>query len=262
MVIRNIREHVAAHNWFAVAVDVGIVVLGVFLGTQVSNWNSERLDTRRADSYRLRLVDELDFNTRQYDLQNSYYLQAKAYGLAALSDLDGTKRLSDNEFLIAAYQLTQTDSTKAKTGVFNEVTANGLVDLLGDPEALQAGSDFYLTAEVVQRIIEINLPYRTVLREAMPYGVQMKIRTECGDRSVYYGKRLVGIRLVVPCPLQLEPAEAAEAARAVRSTPDLKPQMTRYIASLDEKLVNLVLARDQANAFREKLAASSRPSPA
>lgn len=33
-------------------------------------------------------------------------------------------------------------------------------------------------------------------------------------------------------------------------------QMTRYIASLDEKLVNLVLARDQARAFQKRLQAA------
>jgi len=44
MVIRRIRDHVADQNWFAVAVDLGIVVAGVFLGTQVSNWNASRQD--------------------------------------------------------------------------------------------------------------------------------------------------------------------------------------------------------------------------
>ena len=40
--IRRIREHVAHHNWFAVAIDLAIVVIGVFLGTQASNWNQTR----------------------------------------------------------------------------------------------------------------------------------------------------------------------------------------------------------------------------
>ncbi len=31
MVIRRVREHVASHNWFAVAVDLAIVAIGVFL---------------------------------------------------------------------------------------------------------------------------------------------------------------------------------------------------------------------------------------
>ena len=37
MVIRRIREHVAAQNWFAVGIDVVIVVVGVVVGTQVNN---------------------------------------------------------------------------------------------------------------------------------------------------------------------------------------------------------------------------------
>ena len=44
MVIHRIREHVAHHNWFAVAVDLAIVVVGVFLGTQANNWNQDRID--------------------------------------------------------------------------------------------------------------------------------------------------------------------------------------------------------------------------
>ena len=36
MVIRRIREHVATQNWFAVAIDLVIVVLGVFLGDRKS----------------------------------------------------------------------------------------------------------------------------------------------------------------------------------------------------------------------------------
>ena len=38
MVIRRIREHVAAH-WFAVGIDFLIVIAGVFLGTQANNWS-------------------------------------------------------------------------------------------------------------------------------------------------------------------------------------------------------------------------------
>lgn len=260
MVIRRIREHVAAQNWFAVGIDLAIVVLGVLIATQVSNWNGERIEAARAQDYRNRLVDELDFNARQYALQAAYYEQAKKYGLQALADLDGSIPLPDREFLIAAYQLTQTDTTKAKTGVYAEMAASGLTDRLGDNETQGLASDFYLTAEVVQRLLESILPYRTSLREVMPYEVQITIRTICGDREVHFGGRIVGIKLVVPCPLRFDPAIASTAARTVRSTPDLRRQMTRYIASLDEKLDNLRLAHEQAEAFRKRLLkASPRP---
>ena len=39
MLLRRISEHVKNQDWFAVCVDFCIVVVGVFIGIQVSNWN-------------------------------------------------------------------------------------------------------------------------------------------------------------------------------------------------------------------------------
>ncbi|MEO7504077.1 MAG: hypothetical protein ABIT69_02715 [Sphingomicrobium sp.] len=240
-------------------IDVGIVVLGVFLGTQVSNWNQARIESAKAEEYRARLASELDFDARQYGLQAAYYRQAQNYGLKALADLDGTRRLSDSDFLIAAYQLTQIDTTHAKTGVYAEMAAAGLTDRLGDYETQQLASDFYLTAEVAQRMIETTLPYRTLLREVMPYAIQTAVRDRCGDRNVFYNGRLVGITLVIPCPLKIDPTPAAQAARTLRAVPGLERQMTRYIASIDEKTFNLELAGRQARSFRTRLLALPGP---
>jgi hypothetical protein len=44
MILRRITEHAKAQNWFAVAVDFVIVVVGVFIGIEVSNWNAARAD--------------------------------------------------------------------------------------------------------------------------------------------------------------------------------------------------------------------------
>ena len=44
MILRRITEHVKAQNWFAVGLDFLIVVVGVFIGIQVSNWNAARSD--------------------------------------------------------------------------------------------------------------------------------------------------------------------------------------------------------------------------
>ena len=47
MILRRISENVKSQNWFAVAVEFIIVVVGVFMGLQVQDWNearNERLD--------------------------------------------------------------------------------------------------------------------------------------------------------------------------------------------------------------------------
>ena len=40
MLLGRVIAHVKAQNWTAVALDFLIVVMGVFIGLQVSNWNA------------------------------------------------------------------------------------------------------------------------------------------------------------------------------------------------------------------------------
>src|SRR5210317_607818 len=42
MILRRISENVRSQNWFAVAVEFVIVVVGVFMGLQVQDWNEAR----------------------------------------------------------------------------------------------------------------------------------------------------------------------------------------------------------------------------
>jgi hypothetical protein len=39
--LRRVTGHVQKQDWFAVGVDFAIVVVGVFVGIQVSNWIDE-----------------------------------------------------------------------------------------------------------------------------------------------------------------------------------------------------------------------------
>ena len=53
MLLRRITEHVKGQNWTAIALDFFIVVVGVFIGIQVSNWN-ERLAFEKREQVLLR----------------------------------------------------------------------------------------------------------------------------------------------------------------------------------------------------------------
>jgi hypothetical protein len=60
-------EHVKTHNWLSVAIDFAIVVVGVFVGLQVSNWNAARERTERTakivEAVRQDLRDGIDVET-------------------------------------------------------------------------------------------------------------------------------------------------------------------------------------------------------
>ncbi len=58
MLLRRITEHVKAQNWFAVGIDFVIVVIGVFIGIQVANWNEARVDRTQEREIVLQLIAE------------------------------------------------------------------------------------------------------------------------------------------------------------------------------------------------------------
>ncbi|MFT5520824.1 MAG: hypothetical protein ACI9IA_001421 [Enterobacterales bacterium] len=44
MILRSVTKHVKEQNWFAVVLDLFIVIFGVFIGIQVANWNESYSD--------------------------------------------------------------------------------------------------------------------------------------------------------------------------------------------------------------------------
>ena len=59
MILRRITKHVKDQNWFAVVLDFFIVVAGVFIGLQVSNWNDARAIRISESDFLGRLHDDI-----------------------------------------------------------------------------------------------------------------------------------------------------------------------------------------------------------
>jgi len=59
MILRRVTAHVKAQNWFAVALDFLIVVVGVFVGIEMANWNQARQDRQEERRYYGQLLVDL-----------------------------------------------------------------------------------------------------------------------------------------------------------------------------------------------------------
>ena len=59
MLLRTITKHVREQNWFAVALDFFIVVTGILIAFQITNWNEARVDARSERVLLERLHDEI-----------------------------------------------------------------------------------------------------------------------------------------------------------------------------------------------------------
>ena len=60
MILRRIKSHVEKENWFAVALDFGIVVVGILIAFQITNWNEARNDRHLEMQYLSLLVTDLE----------------------------------------------------------------------------------------------------------------------------------------------------------------------------------------------------------
>jgi len=79
MILRRIAENIRSQNWFAVAVEFVIVVVGVFMGLQVQDWNEARKER----------IEERDLLNRLYE-ETLGLLEAQReelVGLRARADL-------------------------------------------------------------------------------------------------------------------------------------------------------------------------------
>lgn len=93
MILRRLRAHVEAENWFAVAIDFVIVVVGVFIGIQVANWNEAQQDRARLSQAVEALRGELAWN---------YFVAQERLSLKAC-------RVQQMNRVVAALQDTETD---------------------------------------------------------------------------------------------------------------------------------------------------------
>ena len=59
MFLRRLADGMQTHNWFNVAIELLVLVVGIFLGLRVDDWNQKRLDRNDEQIFLNRLHEEL-----------------------------------------------------------------------------------------------------------------------------------------------------------------------------------------------------------
>ncbi|QDP19266.1 hypothetical protein [Sphingomonas xanthus] len=106
--LARIAQRIRAHDWFAAAIEVAIVVLGIFLGLQVTQWNEERQDRAREISLMMNVarnlredVAEMDENIRTA----SSRMASLDYLLRLAGDWDPPREFPSSRFAIQVEQV-------------------------------------------------------------------------------------------------------------------------------------------------------------
>jgi hypothetical protein len=235
VVIRRIRKHVATHNWFAVSIDVLIVFAGVFLGIQANNWNEARIADKAARTDRTRLIEDLRTNELDFAGRLSYYGDVRRHALRALEGFSSPDADLGEAFLVDAYQASQIRARPMRRFTYDQLVSAGGLSGVGDENVRAQAAAYYLALTATDAELANLPPYRERIRREMPYAVQDRIRSRCGEQ----GRDVKGavIRsLPASCRTGLDRPTIAKAVAQLRAAPGMDRDLTRYVTDIDQKL--------------------------
>lgn len=246
MILRRIAEHLKTQNWTAVGLDLAIVIVGVFIGTQVSNWNQSRIERRETERMLGELQPALQGFTDYFDTSGPYYATTRAWADKAFAGWRRDPAVSDEQFVIAAYQASQIYTFGVDGEIWASIFGGDRLREIDDVEVRRGLAVLMTFNYEGVDLPAIATPYRQQVRSVIPEDVQDAIRAECGDQQI--GRRLLELRLPQTCDLDLQDSRFAIAAASLRAHPELVNELRWHRAAIASFLDNLaVLDRETRN---------------
>ncbi len=253
MLLRRITEHVKAQNWFAVGIDFFIVVIGVFLGIQVANWNATHANIRTAQAAVDNVQAELSSNRERIQIWIDNYETLSKHALATLDELERPEEQRGERFVVDAYQASSYAQFTLPRDAYNDFLALGPSKALIDEDIRQRLVRYYFFLDAMSLTLK-NVPaYRSRLRSVMPHDVEVRIRTKCPPRINVLES---SIQLPETCQPELS-ADQIVRATAELSAVNFKPDLNLALSDLHLKIgiLRLVLNTSQElDAFIEDTA--------
>jgi hypothetical protein len=239
MILRRLTENLRTQNWTAITIEFLIVVIGVFIGTEVANWNQARLEKQATNRMLDQLRPELQNQLAFFDSARSYYAITRRYASQALSGWNGDRQVSDNQFVIAAYQASQIYGIGINAQNWTLTFGGDQMREIDDPR-LRRNLAVVLTADYEPvGFNAVATPYREHVRQIIPEAIQDRIRTQCGDRNVAREGSQYLVVLPNSCALRLDPVQAAQVAASLRAHRDLVNELNWHLSAVAVYLANV-----------------------
>ena len=149
MILRRLATSIRKQDWFAVVIETLIVVLGVFLGLQVNNWNEARqLDAEKAAAIeRLHteteaIVSYFSWVSADFEARNAARTEALRY--LHSEDFDSAKAEGVTETFLS---IGAAPTVSPPRSAYDELISTGLFAQIGDAQMREAVSDYYAEQE-------------------------------------------------------------------------------------------------------------------
>ena len=242
MILRRVVEHLKHLHWTTIAIDLLVVVVGVFIGMQASDWNQDRATTQHSEVFTARLKADLRVENWSYQFLIAYNREVLANANRAVDALDGTAPLPDEALLVSAYRATQYRQRNRRGSTYDQLISTGTIGLIRDQNLRDTAMRLYNISTFDNLVREgLQSRYREAFRMSLPNDVQRALGKRCGDHYISPGDyAAIPGNLDYPCSTGLSAQVIVESAKALRSNPNLVPYLRLRIADLETRLADMI----------------------
>ena len=215
MLFRRIKSHIEKENWFAVFIDFCIVVVGVFLGIQIGNWNEARVSHIQEAEYLEQLRDEIAANARMARIQSDYVDRLVEGGRNAIQFLESGEPCQSDcaRLMIDLFHASQIWGASFIQEKYQEANRRGIPS--HEPLRLQV-QDFYSFIIGWDTVNATPPLYRERGRGYIPIDALTALWTDCHEVSNLYEEYLS-----FGCEAALSDMDLTRALSQMQNDPEL-----------------------------------------
>ena len=252
MILRRVIAHFKKQEWTAIFLDSLIVVMGVFVGMQVNNWNAARVDRVRAHDYLQRIASDLDADIATYTDRLGFWRQVAVYGAQGLdyAETGEAKGASQWELLLAFFQSSQVAEYYTTQTTYDELTSAGEIGLIADTGFRNDLAQYYSLG--INPALAERPRYREHVRGVIPLRLQDHIWRNC------YTSDIKARQTMLDCASPIDETEAARVVDMIRADAALMSELRYWMSTMqvaaqvgNDRLGNAKALREAVDAARE-----------
>lgn len=231
MAATKFLHRLRTHDWLGALIELVIVIVGILIALQVSNWNQDRVDRARGTRFQHRLAAELASDQRAMGEALAFWNKVGNYGKAAMAHAEQGALVDSDRWktVLAYYQASQLYPFELEDTTFLEMRDAGGLALIGDEVLRKRIADYYRMggAGLRANILFHRPEYRQEVRGLTPWHVQEYIWSRCFRQNKGPSQELLD------CASPLADDDAQHLLDAYRASPTLLPRLREWMSTMN-----------------------------
>lgn len=228
MILRRVIKHFRDQEWTAIGIDFVIVVVGVFVGIQVANWNAARADDARAQAYLARIHVNLQADLQSIQRRQVLWSKVIAYGKGAIRYAETGELVEGSAWktVLAFYQASQLWQWVTSDSTYQEMRSGGELGLIRDQGLRDRLSQYYLeNGSGTAYLFMLQPEYRKLVRGLTPSVVADHIWAKCWQQP------RPSEQYLLDCDSPIPEAQAQAVLDGYMGDPDLLKELRFWVAN-------------------------------